>query len=72
MSEDRLLPCPFCGGEAMLEFTKERKGYGAVVACGCSANIYTVTLDTEAEAEAEAIAAWNARHTERMEQGERR
>ena len=56
-----LLPCPFCGGEAMLEFTKERKGLGAAVACGCSANIYTVTLDTEAEAEAEAIAAWNRR-----------
>lgn len=44
---DKLLPCPFCGGEAMLEFTKERKGLGAAVACGC--------------AEAEAIAAWNRR-----------
>ena len=45
----KLLPCPFCGGEARI---KGKKIYR--VACGCTARTYGKTKD-------EAVAAWNRR-----------
>lgn len=61
MSELKLLPCPFCGGEAVLETTIGRKGYDACVFCNCSASVCSVTCDDVSEAEIGAIAAWNRR-----------
>jgi len=60
MSET-LLPCPFCGSEAVLETTIGRKGYDACVFCDCSASVCSVTCDDVSEAEIDAIAAWNRR-----------
>ena len=60
MSE--LKPCPFCGGKALLNSYKSRKGYDAYVECaGCLVQMITVTCDTIQEAENEAIEAWNRR-----------
>ena len=44
-----LLPCPFCGGEAVLEPYKARKGYEATIQCngGCILYMNTITYDTE-------------------------
>lgn len=46
-----LLPCPFCGGEAM---EIERYGFHEVCCLPCTAAV-------QAKTEAEAIAAWNTR-----------
>jgi Lar family restriction alleviation protein len=60
----KLLPCPFCGYDVVLEGMKVRKGYEVVVHCnGCLASIHTITYDTEEEAEQNAIQAWNRRAT---------
>lgn len=58
-----LKPCPFCGGEAVLETIRVRKGDEAVVHCngGCLASIHTITYDTEQEAIDAATEAWNRR-----------
>ena len=57
-----LLPCPFCGGEALFEGLVARKGFEASVVCsGCLAYMPTITYDTEQEAEDAAIKAWNRR-----------
>lgn len=62
MSEPKLKPCPFCGGEALLNSYESRKGYDAYVeCCGCLIQMITVTFDTKEEAEAKAISAWNRR-----------
>ena len=63
MSE-KLKPCPFCGGKAIMEIVPPHKhfianmpdyGGGAFIEClGCSCGI-------AAETEDEAIAAWNQR-----------
>lgn len=58
-----LKPCPFCGGEAVLEENKVRKGYEAAVSCndGCLLHMYTITYDDEETAVRKAIEAWNRR-----------
>jgi hypothetical protein len=59
---DGLLPCPFCGYEAVIELVKSRKGYDAVAHCnGCLASIHTITYDTENEAISNATKEWNNR-----------
>lgn len=60
MSE--LKPCPFCGGKAMIEQAKVRKGYETyIVCCGCLVDMPTITYDTQEEADKKAIKAWNRR-----------
>ena len=58
-----LKPCPFCGGEAVLEENKVRKGYEAAVSCNgrCLAHMFSITYDTEQEAVRAVAAAWNRR-----------
>jgi Lar family restriction alleviation protein len=57
----QLLPCPFCGGEAMLVPIYN----GVTVKClGCNAegeHCYSVNYIGRSETEAEAITAWNTR-----------
>ena len=63
MKENELKPCPFCGGEAVLEPYKARKGYEANIQCngGCLALMRTITYDTEEEAVNNVVKAWNRR-----------
>ena len=58
-----LLPCPFCGGEAVLEPYKARKGYEATIQCngGCLLYMTTITYDTEEEAVETVVKRWNTR-----------
>ena len=66
MSE--LKPCPFCGGEAVLEPYKSRKGYEASIQCngGCILHMVTITYDTEEEAIEAVTTAWNRRATDEI------
>ena len=63
MANTELKPCPFCGGEAVLEPYKARKGYEANIQCngGCLALMRTITYDTEEEAIENVVKAWNRR-----------
>lgn len=59
----KLRACPFCGGEAVLEENKVRKGYEAAVSCNglCLAHMFSITYDTEQEAVEAVVKAWNRR-----------
>ena len=58
-----LKPCPFCGGEALFEPYKARKGYEASIQCTqCLCGMSTITYDTEEEAEKAVTDAWNRRY----------
>ena len=61
-----LLPCPFCGGEAVLDKVDEgadyRPWFWYTVHCS-NRDCVCADLCHEYETEAEAIAAWNARAT---------
>lgn len=57
-----LKPCPFCGGEALLEESRARKGFEACVSCtGCLVMMPTITFDTQEDANEKAMRAWNRR-----------
>ena len=57
-----LKPCPFCGGEVIMNSYPERKGYGAVVECVCCLlQMQTINYDTEEEAKRKVSEAWNRR-----------
>ena len=62
-SELKLRECPFCGGEAVLEHFKSRKGYEATIQCNGQCVLYmsTITHDTEKEAIEAVTTAWNTR-----------
>lgn len=64
MSDETLLPCPFCGGEAVLDKVDEgadyRPWFWYTVHCS-NRDCVCADLCHEYETEAEAIAAWNAR-----------
>ena len=65
MSDERLKPCPFCGGKAVLHIVEPHKhelatwmpdyGGGAFIECT------QCTSGMSAESEAEVIEAWNTR-----------
>lgn len=58
----KLKPCPFCGGNAIIESFSVRKGFEANVSCTeCLANMPTITFDFEETAYLEAIKDWNRR-----------
>lgn len=59
----KLKPCPFCGGEAVLEPCKARKGYEATIQCngGCILYMTTITYDTQEEAVKTVVKRWNTR-----------
>lgn len=68
MSDERLKPCPFCGGEATIH--KSKFGYGVMCKTPFCCNL-TSTHDTKKEA----IKTWNTRKpmeriVERLEQAE--
>lgn len=57
MSELKLKPCPFCGGEA--EIRKYVNGYNIWFCARCDSCKITQTSTTQTEQQA--IAAWNRR-----------
>lgn len=68
MSELKLLPCPFCGGEAKLKTARESDGqisygsiYVACLDCRSTGLSYTTYYNVSSNPEEEAIAAWNRR-----------
>jgi Lar family restriction alleviation protein len=59
--EGELLPCPFCGGEAITNY-KRFYGLKPIIRFGVSCQgDCGIFLDERAKSEAEAIAAWNRR-----------
>ena len=57
-----LKPCPFCGGEALLEPYEARKGYEASIQCNsCLGRMISITYDDEKTAVKKVIEAWNRR-----------
>jgi Lar family restriction alleviation protein len=70
MSNNCLLPCPFCGGEAKIRSDSTSSYCGGdyhewteVVCMGCEALVRMGEID-----EATAIAVWNTRTSENREQ----
>ena len=63
MENNELKPCPFCGGEAVIEHFKSRKGYEATIQCNgkCVLYMVTITHDTEEEAIEAVTKDWNRR-----------
>ena len=62
MMATELKPCPFCGGEALLEEFTVRKGFEACVVCsGCLVTMPTITYDTQKEATEAVVEDWNRR-----------
>lgn len=61
----KLKPCPFCGGEALLEPYRARKGYEASIQCNqCLCSMSTITYDEEETAIEDVVKAWNRRVNE--------
>ena len=65
---DKLLPCPFCGGEATLKTTRKSDGqisydssYVLCLDCRSTGLSFTKYYDVSQHPEQEAIAAWNRR-----------
>lgn len=57
-----LKPCPFCGGEPLLEPYEVRKGYEASIQCNrCLGRMISITYDDEKTAVKKVIEAWNRR-----------
>ena len=69
MSEIKLLPCPFCGGEAVIyhqssKYTNRDGNYVHCMECGCRTKLfecYGNTTKTHEDTKQEAIEAWNTR-----------
>ncbi len=61
MSDKRLLPCPFCGGEARLHNAVFLKIEATVVCKDCGARTLTHSSASFSNANMNAIKAWNTR-----------
>lgn len=65
MSDERLLPCPFCGGEAYINYetmVDERTIYWAQVLCKqCHARSCGSWRNSYTNAEKKEVKAWNTR-----------
>lgn len=69
MSEIKLIPCPFCGGEAVIyhqssKYTNRDGNYVHCMECGCRTKLfecYGNTTKTHEDTKQEAIEAWNTR-----------
>jgi Lar family restriction alleviation protein len=59
--DNRLKPCPFCGGEALAINSMRGESYDV----GCFNGDCPIEPHVWAEIESEAIAAWNTRAKER-------
>ena len=58
-----LKPCPFCGGEAVLEHDYCARGY-SYVRCGkCGVKGFMFCMKFNKSSDEEAIEAWNRRYT---------
>ena len=63
MSDERLKPCPFCGGEAEVITTKTRQGQTSSVRCSkCSCKV-TILKPAfyDGDVEKDTVQAWNTR-----------
>lgn len=56
-----LKPCPFCGGEAEVNYGQTSSLLWAYVTCGCGIRTCNHHGDKEREAKAKAIETWNRR-----------
>lgn len=62
MNEIKLLPCPFCNGEARLQRKNKKHGYYIVCKkCGCRTPYYQYQFSSLEKLRNEAITTWNTR-----------
>jgi len=59
MTDNKLMLCPFCGGEAVLKSDDKLNGYYWVRCCGGKCNVMPETAVFKTKKKA--IAAWNRR-----------
>lgn len=58
----KLLPCPFCGGEARLQRKGKKHGYYVICKkCGCRTPYYQFQFLSDEELRDTAIKTWNTR-----------
>lgn len=77
-TSDKLLPCPFCGGEARLQKRFRKRGYYVICKdrnCGCRTPFYQFDFLSQEELREQAIFTWNTRKpmdriVERLEESE--
>ena len=65
MNDSKLLPCPFCGGNAK----EERSGRGLLIHVGCESCV--VWFGAGSSMREQAVAAWNRRSLTAPDSGER-
>lgn len=58
---DKLKPCPFCGGKAVLEHEYATPGYSYIRCKECGVKGLTFIMKFERSSDQEAIEAWNRR-----------
>ena len=62
ISDERLLPCPFCGGAAKLATSQIPREYACRIKCdGCHIEIIRTDSWYEITAKEKAVTAWNRR-----------
>lgn len=66
---DSLKPCPFCGGEAVIQKQYRSGGFRAVYWAACI-NCVASTFNMKRDSEEEVVAWWNRRYPEPLSAGE--